>query len=234
MGWAYSAERWGASDAQKEAAVANRKALEEEHLTRLATAMRPHMEGFKLEFHESPYGSYLCVTLPKLTWEEAKVSFRYKDRGFDGKVQAEGLHLKCGGIYGEIEAIGRSYGYDFEAGAMKPAALKKMCVAITNQLQRLLDHEVSKARRSRSSKSNANKVAELIRAEGFKVKLSEYGDDTEMTVDGVVSLNVSSSGLVYSRGRNEAVPVRASESNIVEVVRAIAELRRVISEGRHG
>jgi len=234
-GWDHGGGRYGRVDAEEEARRAHRQEMEAKCLKQLRDELEPHLSGCTAKCSSNQYFEAIEVTMeglpPRLC---AVVKFRYEDYGFSGKGRAAGISAKGDGIFGEIEALGRSYGFDFEANRMPPASMEKMAGVIVNHLKRHLDLRTRKAKNSSASERHANEMAELLRAEGFKVRVDEWSEEAkQLNVEGVVILKVSASGLASSKGRHESGPVRAKTGNIVPVVKAIAELRRLIHEGAH-
>lgn len=89
------------------------------------------------------------------------------------------------------------------------------------------------AKKTRSVEK-AEEMAALLTEAGFDTKvLNRKNEDSNLVVKGVTHLGVSSSGLAYSKGRMESVPVRATKENIVAVVQAIKSLRDTVAGNGH-
>jgi hypothetical protein len=236
MGWEHEGGRYGRATKDEEDQVKHRQEMEAKCLRQLCEDLGPHILGCTAKYVRGPYSDSVNITMeglpPRL---EAIVRFRYEDYGFSGKGRAAGISVKADGIFGEIEALGRSYGFDFETNRMSPASVQKMGAVIVGHLQKHLNVRKRKTKNHGASERHANEMAELLRAEGFNVRVDELGEEArQLNVEGVVILRVSASGLASSTGRFESVPIRAKAGNIVQVVKTIAELRRFIHEGSHG
>lgn len=236
MGWYFGGGRYGRVTEEGDAEKEHRQEMEAKCLKQLCDELGPHLSGCVAKYAHGSYYDSIEVTMDGLSPRlQAVIRFRYEDYSFSGKGRAAGISVKADGVFGEIEALGRSYGFDFEANRMPPASMEKMAGVIVNHLKRHLDLRTRRTKNNSASGRHANEMAELLRAEGFKVRVDEWNEEShQLNVEGVVILKVSPSGLASSSGRHESVPVRAKAGNIVPVVKAVAELRRIISEGRHG
>jgi len=236
VGWDHGGGLYGSAGTEKEqAAVAHRKEMEAKCLKQLRDDLEPHLPGCTAKYINGTSDS-IEITMSGLPDRlRAVVSIRYKDYGFSGKGRAAGISVKADGVFEQIDALGRSYGFDFETNQMPAKSMQKMAGVIVKHLKRHLDLRTRKVKNDKASERHASEMAELLRADGFKVRVDEWDEEQhQLNVEGVVILRVSPSGLASSKGRNESVPIRAKTSNIVPVVKTIAELRRIIHEGKHG
>lgn len=229
-GWEHSS--YNGDDAERERVIAHRKKMEKECMTTLLKDLAPILgDGFKAKTTKSLSGTAIEVTLSGLK-KDVSINFRYRDSGYRAGC-CKGISIRGNGVFRDLDSLGRSYGFDFDTLQVKPAALKKMATAITEHLQRILDRNTDKEKRTNKAIEHAEKVVVLLEEHGFAAKVDGYDDDIRLVVKDICALSVSSTGLLASRGRYESVPIRASRENIVEVVKVIKHLREVIAGRKH-
>ena len=233
--WKYSADRWETDDKDKERVRAHRKAMEKEHLTRLADAMRPLLDGFDVEFHAGDYGSFIEVSSYNLERVEAKVIFRYYTFGFGEKGEAEGISVKSDGVWNEISGLGRAYGYDFEKGCMKPAALKKMCKVISDHLNAHIRRKQNRAARRSDATTMGEQAKSILEPLGYTVEVKAKDAGAEVRISRgdtlIIEMNVTSSGFSASSRGYYGIDVYANPGNLAAVIQAVENLKNAMKEG---
>lgn len=220
-GWDYSV-RWESEDKRKEV-VEHRKKKEEEGLSVLLKDLSPHLDGYDLKLGWCNGKCHLCISLEN--GGSAEVVFRYPFRGFEGRGACEGLKVSAHGN----PNLGRNYGFDFDAMRVAPATLEKMARAIREHLESNHSHLIHIENQRKKTKANVEKVVSVLQAAGHEAEVRII-DETRahLNIDGSLALYVRASGAILSVGSMESVPIHATSANIVEVVKAIEQLRAVM------
>jgi len=203
--------------------------MEEKCLKIIKEQLEPHLEGYEIGFKFSK--SHLDIN-KKDAHTRACISFYY---GRYSRGAAKSIQLSCIGDYlHKIDSIGRNYKFDFHKYEIPEASLKKIVSAIKNHFDSIQQAYDSTAKSKEKSLKHTEIIKENLESGGFKVDVRVHHDtDHTLVIDGVGSFGVSSTGLIYSMGKAESVPVRADKNNIVEVAKTIKHLREVIQQGSH-
>lgn len=207
----------------------NRKEKEKEGLSLLLKDISPHMDGYSFEIEKSRGlgGADYALRVSLQGGGTAEISFRYPYHGSVDYGSCAGIKVSAPGN----PSLGRNYGFDFDSMRVPAPTLQKIIVAIKEHLEGIVNRRIYVENRRKQTKANAEEVTAVLQAAGYEVK-SAMLDETRIRLNinlpVVLPLYVLSSGAVLSVGSMESVPIHATSANIVEVVKAIEQLRAVM------
>jgi len=235
-GWDYGDSGFfGKPSEEKQEAIAHRIKMEKEGFASIKEDIEPLLKGLVVEIAEKIGTPAIRVTLPGFDDKEAWIEFRYSPRSSFQRGKCKGLYVNATGDYSRDQpSLGRNYSFDFEKNTVKPVVLKKIAKAVSDHLTTILEDKNNYEKKVSTSTKKAQEAAQLLEEAGFEVRVTgEESEESTLIVQGLTSLGVSATGLIFSRGKNEAVPVRATKKNIVEVVQAIKVLRDIVGGRNH-
>lgn len=225
---------WDGKEA-KEASVKHRNDKEKEGLNNILCDLAPHFEGkpgYYLTLgspHKLSFGVAVVIRLEEVG--EVSVTFRYKRWNLGQRGPCEGVRVRGNGN----PSLSRQYGFDFETMRMTPGAIEKLVKAVRGHLEGIKKQEQRRAAETSAVQSHGQEAVRVLTAAGYEVKLKGASrgvlgqERLRLEVAGVVVLTLHSDGRIVSVGNAyESVPIRATNENIVEVVKAIAALQAVM------
>jgi len=235
-GWDYG-HKANVSDNREEDVIQHRIEMERKCLKSLRDDLEPLLEGYNVEFITWKEYARIEVTKkgdPLKRSHSVVVSFKYDSGWMQVRGKALGLSVRGDGVYSsgytkEVKTLNRTYGYDFEN--LKPKSLKKIAETIGNHLRDCRAVRDEKENRISKALEVAKEAVQLLTMAGFEANYHGTDEDVEIHIKDVVRLRVRSSGIIWSTGRFESVPIKATTKNIVPVVRAIKNLNEFIAKG---
>lgn len=213
-GWEYI-DRWS-DDAARELSVRHRTAKENEGLTNVLADLAVHFAGepgYSLAI-ERKHSEDAVLVVKLKDVGDVTVAFRYGRLDLGRRGTCDGISVQAYDRH--VGSLGRTYGFDFDAMRMTPAATEKLAIAVKYHLGCVKRGNEKRTADAAAVKAHTTEAMERLTTAGYTVERT-HG---KLQVPGVAAFTVRVDGYV-----EVTVPVRASVEDIVAVAAAIKALK---------